>query len=81
MSSIDCIEKLIALSGSTNEEEARSAAFIACKLIRENCVRLVAAETIADPWKVHFAPWVAQPAPARPRPPHPRPSWTVPVDP
>lgn len=39
--SIDRIEKLIALAGSANENEARSAAVLACKLIREGGYRVV----------------------------------------
>ncbi len=73
MSGLDRIEKLIALSGSANEHEARSAAFLACKLIREGGYRVVDAAT-PDPWADAFAAsgWTAAPAPAR-RPPPRRP--------
>jgi len=81
MSAIDRIHKLIALSGSENEHEARSAAFLACKLIREGAYRVVAAPV--DAWADHHAPawtWGASPAPAeRPRrpPPDTRPRRSV----
>lgn len=74
MSNIDRIEKLIALSGSANEHEARSAAYFACKLIREGGYRVVA--SAPDPWADHFPPsaWAASPSPAgRPRPRRPAP--------
>lgn len=64
MSAIGRIEKLIALAGSANEHEARSAAFLACKLIREGGYRLVEADH--DPWAEHVA--AAAAAWARPRP-------------
>lgn len=75
MSSIDRITKLIALSGSANEHEARSAAFLACKLIREGDYRVVA--STPDPWTDHFQAsawttasprWAERPAPRRPAP-------------
>lgn len=71
MSSTDRIEKLIALSGSANEHEARSAAFLACKMIREGGFRVVA--SAPDPWADHFATsaWTASarhPPPRRPAP-------------
>lgn len=71
---MDRIEKLIALSGSENEHEARSAAYLACKLIREGGYRLVAAAP--DPWADPFAgsAWTASPRPARrPSPRQPAP--------
>jgi hypothetical protein len=37
---LERVRRLIALSGSPNEEEARSAAFIACKLIREHGIAI-----------------------------------------
>lgn len=49
-SSIERIQKLIALSGSANEHEARSAAYLACKLLREGDYRIVDASEPADPW-------------------------------
>lgn len=69
MSSIERIEKLIALSGSANEHEARSAAYLACKLIREGEYRVVA--PAPAPWVDHFpAPaWWASSGPAAPPPP------------
>jgi Protein of unknown function (DUF2786) len=83
MSSIDRIEKLIALSGSTNEHEARSAAYVACKLIREGGYRVVA--SAPEPWADRFPPsaWAASPeraARSRPRQPAPdtRPRRRVP---
>ncbi|HVH45976.1 MAG TPA: DUF2786 domain-containing protein [Labilithrix sp.] len=74
MSSIDRIEKLIALSGSANEHEARSAAYLACKMIREGGYRVVA--SAPDPWAAHFSAsaWTDAPAPAgRPRARRPAP--------
>jgi hypothetical protein len=76
VSSIDRIEKLIALSGSANEHEARSAAFLACKMIRDGGYRVVADAPAPDPWAEHFAAsaWAAsrrheeRPAPRRPAP-------------
>lgn len=77
MSSTDRIEKLIALSGSANEHEARSAAYLACKLIREGGFRVVAPAPVRerDPWADHFerSAWHAAhaspaPAPRRPAP-------------
>lgn len=37
---VDRVRKLIALSASPNENEARSAAFMACRLIREHGLRV-----------------------------------------
>lgn len=77
MSSItDRIEKLIALSASANEHEARSAAYLACKMIREGGFRVVEPATPSDPWADHFASaaWTAStraerhPPPRRPAP-------------
>lgn len=85
MSAIDRIQKLIALSGSTNEHEARSAAFLACKLIREGDYRVV--ETPVDPWAGAFPPatWTvrreyAEPPPPRRPPPDTRPRRHVPCE-
>jgi hypothetical protein len=72
----DRIEKLIALSGSENEHEARSAAYLACKLIREAGLRVVEPAPPSDPWADHFArsAWTAStraerhPPPRRPAP-------------
>jgi hypothetical protein len=63
-STTDRIEKLIALSGSANEHEARSAAFLACKLIREGGFRVVPSGP-ADPWPAPFQgpAWAASPRP------------------
>jgi hypothetical protein len=65
VSSTDRIEKLIALSGSANEHEARSAAYLACKMIREGGFRVVA--STPDPWADDFpsATWPASPRPTR----------------
>lgn len=41
MNTLDRIKKLVALAGSTNENEARNAAVQACKLITEHKVELV----------------------------------------
>jgi hypothetical protein len=73
VSSIDRIEKLIALSGSANEHEARSAAYLACKMIREGGHRVVA--SAPEPWADHFpaSAWTASPGPAG-RPPPRRPA-------
>ena len=82
---IDKIEKLIALSGSANEHEARSAAFLACKLIREGGYRVVEAtargSAAADPWEELFraARPARRPAPRRP-PPDTRPRRQVPTE-
>ena len=84
MSSTDRIEKLIALTGSANEHEARSAAYLACKMIREGGYRVVV--PAADPWADDFpAAWTASPRPrgappARPARPAPdtRPRRPVP---
>ncbi len=54
MSNIDRIMKLIALAGSANENEARSAAHLACKLIREGEYRIVDA---SEPEPQAFDPW------------------------
>lgn len=54
MSNIDRITKLIALAGSANENEARSAAHLACKLIREGAYRIVDA---SEPEPEPFDPW------------------------
>jgi hypothetical protein len=61
------IEKLIALSGSANEHEARSAAYLACKMIREGGFRVIASTPDPDPWADHFptAAWTASPRPTR----------------
>jgi hypothetical protein len=48
-STTDRIEKLIALSASSNEHEARSAAFLACKLIREGGFRVIDPERPSPP--------------------------------
>jgi hypothetical protein len=51
VSNLSRIQKLIALAGSANEHEARSAAYLACKLIREGSYRVVeAASDTPDPW-------------------------------
>ncbi len=72
MSALDRIRKLIALSGSANEHEARSAAFLACKLIREGDYRVVetSAEAV-DPRPARSVRWdyAEPPRPARRRPP------------
>jgi hypothetical protein len=73
VSSTDRIEKLIALSGSTNEHEARSAAYLACKMIREGGFRVIAAAP--DPWADHLpaSAWTAPPRPGHPPPRRPAP--------
>jgi hypothetical protein len=73
VSSIGRIEKLVALAASANEHEARSAAYLACKLIRDGGYRVVA--PAADPWADPFtaSAWAAPPAHAR-RPPARRPA-------
>jgi hypothetical protein len=69
VSSTDRIEKLIALSGSANEHEARSAAYLACKMIREGGYRVVA--VAPDPWVDQFptSAWTTSPRAARNPPP------------
>ena len=79
---IERIEKLIALSGSANEHEARSAAFLACKLIREGGYRVVAEEEreeLPDPFPTYV--WREPPrhAPRRPAPDR-RPRRQVPTE-
>ncbi len=72
----DRIEKLIALSGSANEHEARSAAYLACKMIREGGLRVVEPAPASDPWADPFtsSAWTAStraerhPPPRRPAP-------------
>jgi hypothetical protein len=85
VSSADRIEKLIALSGSANEHEARSAAYLACKLIREGGFRVIA--PAPDPRAAPFptSAWTTSPrpkAPPRPRRPAPdvRPRRVVPCE-
>lgn len=93
--SIERIEKLIALAGSANEHEARSAAYLACKLIREGKYRLVdeAASSAASSaswsegsWEDPFAAWAAaaqqarRPPPPRRPPPDTRPRRRVPCE-
>jgi len=46
---LDQIQKLIALTGSPYEEEARSAAYRACKLIRDNGIKLTLEEPVLLP--------------------------------
>ena len=71
VSNIGRIEKLIALTASANEHEARSAAFLACRLIREGGYRVVA--DVEESWVDPFEAWNAPPAHAR-RPPPRRPA-------
>jgi hypothetical protein len=85
MSAIDRIQKLIALSGSANEHEARSAAYLACKMIREGDYRVVDAAS-SEPWGDPFtaSAWRTPPAHAErpPRRPAPdtRPRRPVPCE-
>ncbi len=46
---IDKIMKLIALTASPNENEARNAAFLACKMIREQKLEVVECEAMPSP--------------------------------
>ncbi|MDB4943295.1 MAG: hypothetical protein JWP97_2829 [Labilithrix sp.] len=74
MSTLARIEKLIALTASESEHEARSAAYLACKLIREGGFRVVAreAERTEDPFAAAgWRPWPSPPRrpPSPPRPP------------
>ncbi len=74
MSRIDRIRKLIALAASENEHEARSAAYLACKMIRDDDVRLVE-PAAPDPWaeRAREQAWRSRREPAaRPPPPPPR---------
>jgi hypothetical protein len=78
---IDRIQKLIALSGSANEHEARSAAYLACKMIRDGGYRVV--ESAPDPWEEAFpaSAWAPAPRPAPRRPaPDTRPRRRVPCE-
>lgn len=77
MSHLDRIRKLIALSGSANEHEARSAAFLACKLIREGDYRVVEAAPPERAWRDPFDGW-HRPPERRPPPPDTRPRRQVP---
>jgi hypothetical protein len=83
MRETDRIEKLIALSGSENEHEARSAAYLACKMIREGGFRVVASVPDPHPWTDDFVPpaWTTdrRPPPRRP-PPDVRPRRLVPCE-
>lgn len=79
MSTTHRIEKLIALSASTNEHEARSAAYLACKLIRDGGFRVVA--PAPDPRDLPTAAWAAAPRPPPHRPaPDRRPRRVVPSE-
>jgi hypothetical protein len=49
---LDRVEKLVALAGSSSIEEARTAAYQACKLIRENKL------SIKEPKDDHEAAWI-----------------------
>ncbi len=46
---IDKIMKLIALTASPNENEARNAAFLACKMIREQKLEVVERDVMPSP--------------------------------
>lgn len=77
---IDRVEKLIALAGSNNENEARNAAYLAAKLIREH--KLTFAEE--DSFEVFQRAFnerrqARRDPPARPAPPPP-PTRTPPPD-
>jgi len=82
MSELDRIRKLIALSGSSNEHEARSAAFLACKLIREGDYRVVENTPEPPAWRHPFDVWAEPPPPPRERRPKPdtRPRRQVPSE-
>lgn len=47
------INKLIQLAGSSNENEARNAAYLACKLMRENGIEVAVSEPESPPF-VHL---------------------------
>ncbi len=66
MNVLERVMKLIALASSPVEEEARTSAWLACKMIRENGLKLV--ERLPPPRTT----WT--PPPYRPPPPPPRPS-------
>ena len=68
MSNLDRIQKLIALSGSANEHEARSAAFLACKLIREGDYRVKRATIAPLPllWSAARCPFSPEDVPTAP---------------
>ena len=63
---LDKIRKLVALTASPNENEARSAAFLACKLIRENQVQLNLSGPVPRIDPISYTPY---PPPRRPPPP------------
>jgi hypothetical protein len=60
---LERVGKLIALAGSTNEHEARNAAYLACKLIREHKLIVSLEKSVSDTSRydpnvahaVHFA--------------------------
>lgn len=69
------VQQLIALSASSAEEEARTAAFQACKLIRENKLEIVTSAETPAPAPPKPARAAAPPPP--PPPPKPQPTVTV----
>lgn len=74
---VDRTEKLIHLSASSVEPEARSAAYAACALIRKHNLRVVSIGGFAYTPPPMQAAWTPPP-PAAPRPPSPPPSGPPP---
>lgn len=75
---IERVQKLIALAGSDNENEARNAAFIAVKLIREHKLTFVEEDSFEAFQRTFNERRAArrEPPPARPAP-----TWTPPSRP
>lgn len=69
---LEKIRKLIALAGSSSEEEARTAAYHACRLIREHDVKIGASTSANDSWSSPAAHYAAASRP----PPGPPPAKT-----
>lgn len=75
--SAERVMKLVMLASSPNENEARTAAFLACKAIREGGLLIVSSE---DPrLRGRAAPPPPPPPPPRPKEPPPKPKEPPPV--
>ena len=61
---LEKVQRLIALTSSSSEEEARTSAVLACRLIREHGFRVVlATETVADSPRPRAQPRAETPQP------------------
>lgn len=58
---LDKVRRLIALAGSGNEHEARNAAYVACKLIRENKLEVISPGAFNMPPRSPFNPRATDP--------------------